>query len=51
MPGPIDSLASRGCNRLIADHLAGIVTSAAGLLTSDLPQDAFASRLLTQLGL
>jgi DNA processing protein len=34
VPGPIDSLASRGCNRLIADHLAGIVTSAAGLLTS-----------------
>lgn len=34
VPGPIDSLASRGCNRLIADHLAGIVTSAAGLLIS-----------------
>ncbi len=34
VPGPIDSLASRGCNRLIADHLASIVTSAAGLLTS-----------------
>ncbi|HEY8180030.1 MAG TPA: DNA-processing protein DprA [Candidatus Limnocylindria bacterium] len=34
VPGPIDSLASRGCNRLIADHLAAIVTSAAGLLTS-----------------
>jgi DNA processing protein len=34
VPGPIDSLASRGCNRLIADHLAGIVTSAAGVLTS-----------------
>jgi DNA processing protein len=34
VPGPIDSLASRGCNRLIADHLAGIVTSAAGLLAS-----------------
>lgn len=34
VPGPIDSLASRGCNRLIADHLADIVTSAAGLLTS-----------------
>jgi DNA processing protein len=34
VPGPIDALASRGCNRLIADHLASIVTSAAGLLTS-----------------
>jgi DNA processing protein len=34
VPGPIDSLASRGCNRLIADHLAAIVTSSAGLLTS-----------------
>jgi DNA processing protein len=34
VPGPIDSIASRGCNRLIADHLAGIVTSAAGLLMS-----------------
>ena len=34
VPGPIDSLASRGCNRLMADHLAAIVTSAAGLLTS-----------------
>jgi DNA processing protein len=34
VPGPIDSLASRGCNRLIADHLATVVTSSAGLLTS-----------------
>jgi DNA processing protein len=34
VPGPIDSLASRGCNRLIADHLAALVTSSAGLLTS-----------------
>lgn len=34
VPGPIDSLASRGCNRLIADHLAAVVTSSAGLLTS-----------------
>lgn len=34
VPGPIDSLASRGCNRLIADQLASVVTSAAGLLTS-----------------
>jgi DNA processing protein len=34
VPGPIDSVASRGCNRLIADHLAAIVTSPAGLLTS-----------------
>jgi DNA processing protein len=32
VPGPIDALASRGCNRLIADHLAVIVTSPAGLL-------------------
>jgi len=34
VPGPIDSVASRGCNRLIADHLASLVTSPAGLLTS-----------------
>jgi DNA processing protein len=34
VPGQIDSLASRGCNRLIADHLAAVVTSSAGLLTS-----------------
>jgi DNA processing protein len=34
VPGPIDALASRGCNRLIADHLAVIVTSAPGLLHS-----------------
>ncbi|MDP9468026.1 MAG: DNA-processing protein DprA, partial [Chloroflexota bacterium] len=32
VPGPIDSIASRGCNRLIADHQASIVTSAAALL-------------------
>lgn len=32
VPGPIDAVASRGCNRLIADHQATIVTSAAGLL-------------------
>jgi DNA processing protein len=32
VPGPIDAIASRGCNRLIADHLAVIVTSPAGLL-------------------
>jgi DNA processing protein len=32
VPGPIDAIASRGCNRLIADHQATIVTSAAGLL-------------------
>jgi len=32
VPGPIDAVASRGCNRLIADHLAVIVTSPAGLL-------------------
>ncbi|HEY7526554.1 MAG TPA: DNA-processing protein DprA [Candidatus Limnocylindria bacterium] len=34
VPGPIDSLASRGCNRLIADQLAAVVMSSAGLLTS-----------------
>jgi DNA processing protein len=32
VPGPIDAIASRGCNRLIADHQATIVTSAAALL-------------------
>jgi DNA processing protein len=32
VPGPIDAIASRGCNRLIADHQATIVTSAGGLL-------------------
>jgi DNA processing protein len=32
VPGQIDSLASRGCNRLIADHLAAIVTSATALV-------------------
>ena len=32
VPGPIDVIASRGCNRLIADHQASIVTSAAALL-------------------
>jgi DNA processing protein len=34
VPGPIDAVGSRGCNRLIADHHASIVTSPAGLLTS-----------------
>lgn len=33
VPGPIDAIASRGCNRLIADHIAALVTSPAGLLT------------------
>jgi DNA processing protein len=32
VPGPIDAMASRGCNRLIADHQAEIVTSAVALL-------------------
>ncbi len=32
VPGPIDSVASRGCNRLIADHQAEIVTSAVALV-------------------
>ena len=32
VPGPIDAMASRGCNRLIADHQAETVTSAASLL-------------------
>ncbi|HEX2142781.1 MAG TPA: DNA-processing protein DprA, partial [Candidatus Limnocylindria bacterium] len=34
VPGPIDAIASRGCNRLIADHVAAIVTSAPGLVAS-----------------
>jgi DNA processing protein len=32
VPGPIDAVTSRGCNRLIADHLASLVTSPASLL-------------------
>lgn len=32
VPGPIDAVGSRGCNRLIADQQAAIVTSPAGLL-------------------
>ena len=32
VPGPIDAAASRGCNRLIADHLATLITSPASLL-------------------
>ena len=32
VPGPITAMASRGCNRLIADHQAEIVTSSAALL-------------------
>lgn len=32
VPGPIDAMASRGCNRLIADKLADIVTSSASIL-------------------
>lgn len=32
VPGPIDAMASRGTNRLIADKLAEIVTSSASLL-------------------
>jgi DNA processing protein len=32
VPGPIDARTSRGCNRLIADHDAEIVTSAGALL-------------------
>ena len=32
VPGPIDSMASRGCNRLIADQHAVLVTSSASLL-------------------
>jgi DNA processing protein len=34
VPGPIDADASRGCNRLIADQVASIVTSPAGLVTA-----------------
>lgn len=32
VPGPIDAMTSRGCNRLIADNQAVIVTSAGALL-------------------
>jgi DNA processing protein len=32
VPGPIDAMASRGCNRLIADYQATLVTSSASLL-------------------
>ena len=32
VPGPIDAVASNGCNRLIADQSATIVTSSGGLL-------------------
>ena len=32
VPGPIDAMASRGCNRLIADEQAVIVTSSGALL-------------------
>ena len=32
VPGPIDAMGSRGCNRLIADQQATIVTSSASLL-------------------
>ncbi|MGQ0608799.1 MAG: DNA-processing protein DprA [Chloroflexota bacterium] len=32
VPGPIDAVASRGCNRLIADQQATLVTSSASLL-------------------
>jgi DNA processing protein len=32
VPGPIDAMASRGCNRLIADQQASLVTSSASLL-------------------
>ncbi len=34
VPGPIDAVASRGCNRLIADHLAALITSPAALLAA-----------------
>jgi DNA processing protein len=33
LPGPIDAVTSRGCNRLIADHQAELVTSAISLIT------------------
>ncbi len=32
LPGNVDSAASRGCNRLIADHQAELVTSAVGFV-------------------
>ena len=34
VPGPIDAVGSRGCNRLIADHLAELMTSPAGLVAA-----------------
>jgi DNA processing protein len=34
VPGPIDSRTSSGTNRLIADHLAALVTSSTAVLTS-----------------
>jgi DNA processing protein len=34
VPGPIDAVGSRGCNRLIADQQAALVTSPAGLVAS-----------------
>ena len=34
VPGPIDAVGSRGCNRLIADQQASIVTSSIGLLAA-----------------
>jgi DNA processing protein len=40
VPGPIDAMSSRGCNRLIADKLAETVTSSAALLRQiGLPRD------------
>jgi DNA processing protein len=32
VPGPVDAMSSRGCNRLIADHDAVIVTSTGSLM-------------------
>jgi DNA processing protein len=41
VPGPIDAMSSRGCNRLIADQHATIVTSVPSLLRQiGLPRDA-----------
>ena len=34
VPGPMDAATSRGCNRLVADHIASLVTSPAALLAS-----------------
>ena len=44
VPGPIDAMASRGTNRLIADHQATIVTSSPALLAADRHQARVSAR-------